>query len=215
MMKKIISYIIMAFVRLWSKVYTYKSSQYLRSKRDILYSQWLKSFLGSVGVDSFLLYPVQIVGGGGKKIHIGDRTCIGSNCILGCWERYSDGSIFQPEIQIGDDCNIGDYCQMTAINKIIIGNGLLTGRFVYIGDNSHGGLSVEEANIPPIKRKLMSKGDIIIGKNVWICDRVSVLGGVTIGNNVIIGAGSIVTHDIPDNCMAAGAPAKLIKRLDV
>ncbi|WP_255402065.1 DapH/DapD/GlmU-related protein [Prevotella sp. tc2-28] len=90
---------------------------------------------------------------------------------------------------------------------------MLTGRFVYIGDNAHGGLSLEEAETPPARRHLTSKGEIKIGRNVWIGDKVSIFGGVTIGDNVIIGAGSIVTHDIPSNSMAAGMPARIIKQL--
>ena len=55
---------------------------------------------------------------------------------------------------------------------------------------------------------LCSKGPVVIEDNVWIGDKVTILGGVTIGDNAIIGANSVVTHDIPSNCMAAGMPAK-------
>lgn len=53
-----------------------------------------------------------------------------------------------------------------------------------------------------------------IGDNVYICANSSVIGNVTIGNNVIIGAGSVVTKDVPDNCVYAGNPAKFIKNID-
>ena len=56
--------------------------------------------------------------------------------------------------------------------------------------------------------------DVTIGENCWITSRVIILGGVTIGDDVIIGAGSVVTHDIPSNCFAAGNPCKVIKFLD-
>lgn len=52
---------------------------------------------------------------------------------------------------------------------------------------------------------------IYIGKNVWITSRCTILGGVTIGDNSVIGAGSVVTKNIPANCFAAGNPAKPIK----
>jgi len=54
---------------------------------------------------------------------------------------------------------------------------------------------------------------IYIGKNVWISTRCIILGGVRIGDNAVIGSGSVVTHDIPANCLVAGNPAKIIKRL--
>lgn len=55
------------------------------------------------------------------------------------------------------------------------------------------------------------KGDVIIGDNCFIGNYAVILPGVTIGNECIIGAGSIVTKDIPNNCIAAGNPARVIK----
>lgn len=55
---------------------------------------------------------------------------------------------------------------------------------------------------------------IIIKDNCWICSNVSILPGVTIGEGSVIGAGSVVTHDIPDNCFAAGNPCKVIKQIN-
>ncbi len=212
-MKTILKYLLAKLVCLWSHIYTYGRSQWLIRKKNQLYTIWIRNFIGEVGEMSYFQYPVRLQGGGQKRIRIGSRTSILAYSILGCWVRYGKDEQYEPEIIIGNDCNIGEFCHITAINKITIGDGLLTGRFVYIGDNAHGGLSWEEANIPPAKRHLTSKGEIMIGRNVWIGDKVTILGGVTIGDNVIIGAGSIVTHDIPSNSMAAGAPAKIVKQI--
>ena len=57
----------------------------------------------------------------------------------------------------------------------------------------------------------MSKGDVIIGKNVWIGDKVTILPNVKIGDGVVIGANSVVTKDIPPCSVVAGNPAKIIK----
>lgn len=222
-LKPFIKSLIAIMMRLWSHIYTYRCSEWFETKRNRLYTRWIRNFIGEVGEESSFCYPLRLQGGGSKRIRIGARTGFQAFCVLGCWERYgcqnSDGSkkteLFEPEIIIGDDCSIGEFCHITAVNKITIGNGLLTGRFVYIGDNAHGGLSWEDADIPPIRRRLTSKGEIKIGRNVWIGDKVTILGGVTIGDNVIIGAGSIVTHDLPSNCMAAGMSAKIIKKLDI
>ena len=195
-----------------SKMYSYRLSQRLHSVRDVFYTMWIKNFIGQMGEHSRIAYPCSLQGGGQKRLSIGDNTIIQSHCIFGCWEKYGEQQ-FMPSITIGNHCSIGEYNHITACNKITIGNGLLTGRYVYIGDNAHGRLSWEEAEIPPVSRHLTSKGEIKIGRNVWIGDKVSIFGGVTIGDNVIIGAGSIVTHDLPDNCMAAGAPAKIVKQL--
>jgi acetyltransferase-like isoleucine patch superfamily enzyme len=156
--------------------------------------------------------PCILQGGGEKNIYIGSHTLIKGHCVLGCWTKYRNQQ-FTPKIEIGDNCNIGEYTQLSACNGIVIGEGLLTGQFVYIGDNSHGGMTWEEAEKRPVQRELKSKGPITIGKNVWLGDRVAILGGVTIGDNVIIGTNAVVTHDIPSNCVAAGIPAKVIKSL--
>ena len=54
---------------------------------------------------------------------------------------------------------------------------------------------------------------VVIGNNVWICGSVKIIGGVTIGDNTIIGAGSVVTKDIPANVIAAGVPCKVIREI--
>lgn len=216
-MSKLIYWFIQYIVRLWSSIYTYRMNNFLSRAWGVLYSLWVSQFIYEVGECSHFGRPLLLEGGGQRRIKIGSHTHFGHHCVLGCWEKYTSEvgiEYHDPEITIGNYCSIGEYCHITAINRIIIGDGLLTGRFVYIGDNAHGGLSWAEADTPPHKRHLVSKGKIIIGRNVWIGDKVSIFCGVTIGDNVIIGAGSIVTHDIPSNCMAAGIPAKVIKSLD-
>ena len=185
----------------------------MKASRNSLYTMWLKSSFGSVGEGTVFSRPLRIEGGGSKRITIGDNVFFNPNCILGCWERYGEYE-FQPKISIGNNCFFGEFCHITAVNSITIGDGLLTGHFVYIGDNSHGGFSWEEADVPPVKRRLQSKGPIRIGNNVWIGDKVTILGGVSIGDNVIIAANSVVLTDVPSNSVVAGAPAEIKKRLN-
>ena len=212
-MGSLFSKTVILVLRIWSRIYSYRMSQWIRRKRDVLYTHWLSQFIGSVGDHSGFSRPLLLQGGGQRRIRIGSHTSIGHHTVLGCFERYGNEN-YEPEIIIGDNCSIGEYCHISAINNVTIGDGLLTGRFVYIGDNAHGILSLEESGTPPRERKLASKGGITIGRNVWIGDKVSIFGGVTIGDNVIIGAGSIVTHDIPSDSMVAGMPAKVLKSLD-
>lgn len=204
---------VLSFV-MWilSKMYPYSLSQKLKSYYNLLYSYWISREIGHIGSNSYIAYPCKLWGGGQKSISIGNNTTIQGNCILGCWVKYYNQS-FTPSIIIGDDCNIGEHTHISAINRVSIGNGLLTGRYVFIGDNSHGRLSLEEANIPPIKRPLQSKGEVVIGNNVWIGDKATVLGGVHIGDNVIVAANAVVLSDVPSNSIVAGVPAKVVKQL--
>lgn len=193
-----------------SFLFSYNFSLRLRGIRNRLYTIWIKNFIGQLGHGSRIYSPCSLQGNAVKNIKIGNYTCVHSHSILGCWPTKEKED---PTITIGNHCSIGEYNHITAANKITIGDGLLTGHFVYIGDNSHGDLSWEEASIAPVKRQLKSKGRIVIGKNVWLGDRVSILGGVTIGDNVIVGANAVVTHDLPSNCVAVGMPARVIKTL--
>lgn len=212
-MRKLIKNLFALIIHLWSFFYDYDMSNRLRRWKNSIYSMWIRNLIGSIGENSEICYPCKLWGGGQKRISIGNNTTIQGNCILGCWVKYFNQS-FTPSIIIGDDCNIGEHTHISAINRISIGNGLLTGRYVYIGDNSHGGLSLEEASIPPIKRQLQSKGEVVIGNNVWIGDKATVLAGVHIGDNVIVAANSVVLNDVPSNSIVAGVPAKVVKQLE-
>ena len=200
-------------IKLYSHIYTLKMSQWLRLKLNKLYTQWISQFIGEVGEDVSIHKPLYLEGDGRDCIHIGSATTIQENCVLGCRKHYGN-QMFEPEIRIGSHCDIGAYSHITAINHITIGDGLLTGRYVFIGDNAHGGLSFEEANIPPGKRDLKTKGEIRVGNNVWIGDKTTILSGVTIGDNVIVAANSVVTHNVPANCIVAGVPAKVVKIIE-
>lgn len=117
----------------------------------------------------------------------------------------------------GQGCIIGDNCQISAGNKIVIGDNLLMARNVYISDTSHGEY-VEKNNrcipeVPPKERPLINK-EIFIGNNVWIGANVSILPGAKIGSGCIIGANAVVNKSIPKNCIAVGIPAKVIKVYD-
>lgn len=147
---------------------------------------------------------------GGKYITVGDNVSFGNNCVLTAWTSYAGIELF-PNIIIGNNSHFGEYNHITSTNRIIIGNGVLTGRWVTITDNAHGRIDYESLQIPPIERIIYSKGQVVIGNNVWIGDKVTILPGVTIGDGAIIGANSVVTKDIPEYCVAAGNPAKIIR----
>jgi acetyltransferase-like isoleucine patch superfamily enzyme len=200
-------------LRILSFLYPYKLHQRLTWYKDTFYTLWIKNFVGHLGEYSRISYPCSLQGGGQKNISIGDYTTIQGTSILGCWTKYGQQEFPNASITIGNHCCIGEYNHITACNKITIGDGLLTGRYVIISDNSHGGFSEEEASIEPIHRELKSKGEVVIGNNVWLGDKVAILSGVHIGNNVIVAANAVVTKDLPDNSMAAGVPAKVVKKI--
>lgn len=152
---------------------------------------------------------------GGQYMFIGNGTAFGNHVYLTAWDTYQTHNRTQsltPEIHIGENCSFGDFNHISCINKIMIGNNLLTGKWVTITDNSHGNTDFESLTVPPINRTLVSKGPVIIGNNVWIGDKATILPGVSIGDGAVIGANAVVTKDVPAYCIVGGNPAKIIKQ---
>lgn len=144
---------------------------------------------------------------GAKRISIGSNTKFNDFFYLTVWGE-GDGS---EAITIGNNCSFGAFSHITATNRIVIGDNCLTGKWVTISDNNHGGTELSDLKLPPIKRKVCSKGPVVIGDNVWIGEKATILSGVTIGCGAIVGANAVVTKDVPPYSVVGGNPARIIK----
>ncbi len=179
-----------------------------RSIKEILYlTRCLLYTKLSVGSARLLRLPIDIRGK--KGIDFGHNLTTGYGCRL---ESFSDDG--NKTLFFGDDVQINDYVHINALKSVRIGNNVLIASKVFITDLEHGSYKGDENDSLPetivIKRPLSSK-PVVIGNNVWIGELCSILPGVTIGDNSIIGANSVVTKSIPQNCIAAGNPARIIK----
>lgn len=150
-----------------------------------------------------------------EYISIGNNTHVGRECQICAFSQYNGkNNNYHPCISIGNNVTITDRCYISCANRIEIGDGCLFGLNTFITDNYHGNNTFEELSIPPNLRELYSKGAVIIGKNVWTGRNVCIMPGISIGDNAIIGANAVVTHDIPSNCIAVGVPARIIKKIE-
>jgi acetyltransferase-like isoleucine patch superfamily enzyme len=113
------------------------------------------------------------------------------------------------DVVIGSNSIVGIGC--TIIGPLEIGNDVMLAQNIVISGLNHG---YEMIDIPPSKQKTVTK-KITIGDNVWIGANSVVTAGVTIGKHAIIGAGSIVTKDIPEYTVSVGNPAKIVKRYNL
>lgn len=152
---------------------------------------------------------------GASNIAIGNNFSGGDDISIWAWNEYNGkNSMMIPEICIGNNVTMTNNTTISCLNKIVIGDGVLIGRGALITDNSHGqNDTIEDLLVPPVKRKLYSKGPIIINKNVWIGANACITGNVTIGEGAIVGANSVVTHNVPPYTIVAGVPAKIIRQL--
>lgn len=175
----------------------------------IIENELIKKKVKKVGKNVFFSRGSYIIGH--QYISIGDDFSAFANLRIEAIDSYA-GDRFSPEVIIGDHVSIGNDCHIGCINKVEISDGVLLGSHVLINDHSHGQTEYVDIHRPE-KRRLISKGKILVGKNVWICDGVCILSGVTIGENSIIGANSVVTRDIPSNCVVAGNPARVVRNL--
>jgi acetyltransferase-like isoleucine patch superfamily enzyme len=111
-------------------------------------------------------------------------------------------------LEIGDGTFVNYGCSIAATGHIRIGNRCSIGTHVTLMDNDFHHVDPEQRDALPAPQP------ITIGDRVWLGTRVVVLRGVTIGDGSVVGAGSVVTRDIPPYCVAAGVPARVIRRLN-
>ncbi len=141
---------------------------------------------------------------GHKNIEIGENVYIGYKSWISSISITSDNS----KLVIGNGCKIGNFNHIYATRSIIIGEDVLTADKVYISDNLH---NYEDVRTPVVKQSLRQVDNVFIGDGSWLGENVCVIGA-SIGKNCVVGANSVVTKNIPDYCIAVGAPAKIIKR---
>ena len=139
----------------------------------------------------------------GGKTEIGDHVCIYRSTTL---ETGRNGFI-----SVGAHSSIHPRCLiMSYLAPINIGSGVMIAANCAIYSYDHNFLP----GIPIRKQPLTSKGEVSIGDEAWIGTGVIILSGVRIGHGAIVGAGSVVTHDVPDNAIAIGNPARIVKMRD-
>lgn len=150
---------------------------------------------------------------GKKGIDFGEKLTTGYHCRLESFcERGRKSLIF------GNNIQINDFVHIAALNEVRIGDNVLIASKVFITDLEHGSYAGNENDSSPdliVKERPLSSKSVIIKDNVWLGEHVSVLPGVTIGENSIIGANSVVTKSIPANSIAVGIPAKVIKQYNI
>lgn len=155
-----------------------------------------------VGKRVSVIKPLRIEGL--KSISLGDRVIVNK----GSWLAALPLTGYNVQIVLKDGVALGHFNHIYATQSIVIEKDVLTADKVYISDNLH---SYEDILLPVIKQPIKQCKPVVIGEGSWLGENVCVIGAC-VGKHCVIGANSVVTKDIPDYCVAVGAPARVIKK---
>jgi len=151
---------------------------------------------------------------GARHIQIGADAVIGHHVTLRALTRYpwtDPPQTFTPVLRLGRGCFVSNFTHISCVRRIEIGAEVMIADHCFISDSQHGhrdpGLSV-------MRQPLETPGEVHIGDGAWLGAGVCVFGNIRIGCNSVVGANAVVTRDLPDRCVAAGVPARVIRRYD-
>lgn len=150
---------------------------------------------------------------GPRSIYIGNNIVLDTDCVLNVVDHHQSYKYNYPKpiIKIENNAGISKGTFISAVRSIHIKKNVMIGPYCFIGDYDHEYTGIEK---PIVSQPLTNIKPIVIEEGAWIGAHVVVVSGVTIGKNSVVGANSVVTNNIPDYCLAAGVPAKVIKRYD-
>jgi len=160
----------------------------------------------SFGPGSVIGFPTGAVYGE-RWIEIGAGTLVAAQVSLSAGMVPGQDLGDRPVLRIGDHCVIGRGSHIVAHHSIVIGDNVFTGPYVYITDQNHGYADPDV----PIGRQWPSNTAVSIGAGTWLGAGVIVLPGACIGRNVAVAAGSVVRGQVPDRCVVAGVPARVVR----
>jgi acetyltransferase-like isoleucine patch superfamily enzyme len=157
-----------------------------------------------------------------EHIFFGDDVWLGRGSLLIAITRYPGSSMvhpfiqqevqhFTPTISVGSRVTATAGLQIAAMGEVTVEDDVMFASNINITDGLHG---YESAYEPYKYQKMFRIAPIRVKRGCWIGQNVVILPGVTIGELSIVGANSVVTKSIPDRCIAAGSPARVIKRWD-
>lgn len=159
----------------------------------------------SFGRNSRLRYPIRLKGA--DRVAIGEDVFVGPNCWIEAAGAGADG---KPLIEIGTGTEIAGFCTITSVSNVTIGPRVLIARYVYISDHSH---EYRDPDVPIIAQGVRKVLPVRVEEGAWLGQGAVICPGVVIGRNAVVGANSVVISDVPDHCVAAGVPARIIRRI--
>jgi acetyltransferase-like isoleucine patch superfamily enzyme len=159
------------------------------------------------GPGTLMAFPTGAVYGE-RWIEVGDKTMIAELVTMCAGMAPGHDLGPDPVLRLGDRCVIGRGSHIVAHHSIEIGDDVYTGPYVYITDQNHKYEDIDT----PIGRQWPVNSAVKVGAGSWLGTGAVILPGATIGRNVVVAAGSVVRGEVPDNCVVAGVPARIVRQ---
>jgi serine acetyltransferase len=158
------------------------------------------------GPESLMAFPAGSVYGE-RWIEIGAATMFAAHVTLCAGMAPGHDLGPDPVLRVGSRCVIGRGSHIVAHHSIEIGDDVFTGPYVYITDQNH---SYEDPDTP-IGTQWPTNSSVRIGAGSWLGTGAIILPGSAIGRNVVVAAGAVVRGQVPDRCVVAGVPARVVR----
>ncbi len=192
--------------RLWRADALLAAHEWVTRRAAIMPTSRRANRFAAYGSGSIICFPPAALFGE-HAIRIGEDTLFGPYCSLSAGMVPGQELISDRIVQVGDRCVIGRSSSIVGHFEIVIEDDVFFGPNVYVTDQNHG---VEDP-YTPIGRQMAAEKPVRIGSGSWLGANVVVLPGVSIGRQVAVGAGSVVTKDLPDHSVAVGSPARIVR----
>lgn len=192
--------------RLWRADFLLGAHEWISRRAAIMPTSRRAARFAAYGSGSIICFPPAALFGE-AGIRIGKDSLIGPYVSLSAGMGPGQLLISDEIVTIGDRCLIGRQSSIVGHFEIVIEDDVYFGPNVYVTDQNH---SVDDPH-QPIGRQSAGEKPVRIGAGSWLGANVVVLPGVTIGRHVAVGAGSVVTKDLPDHAVAVGSPARVVR----
>ena len=174
----------------------------IRDYLSVLFYRLLAPFFGRFGKGVRIVRPLRIFGA--RFCEFGDDSVLQYGAYVAVLKIHEHA----PVLRIGARTQIGNFSHIVCTSRVEFGEGVLTADRLFVSDNGH---EFADPDVPIRDQGLRQLAEVHIGDGAWIGENVCI-SGASIGRNSVIASNSVVTRDIPDLCVAAGAPARIVRR---
>jgi acetyltransferase-like isoleucine patch superfamily enzyme len=182
---------------------TVRTGRFFTRARAKTFSLAASGAFASYGAHSVIEPPVRLAGE--ARIAIGNDVFVGS----GSWLQTLEGPGHSGVLEIGEGTSIAGQCVLSAAVSVRLGRKVLLARNVYVSDHIH---TYDDPTRAVLEQGISRLEPVEIEDGAWLGQNVVVCPGVTIGRGAVVGANSVVLHDVPDHAVAVGAPAVVVKQ---